>query len=133
MRKWNRSLLAVLFVLCLVVSAQASLFGPKIDVVDQAYVKEKVGQPELASIFCGSGSGVEHRLAKARVASSNLVFCSKKTATPRRMIRGSSPLRSLRRGSTAAAWPRRSSTRFFKDGGSTQTSFLLNSRSDASM
>ena len=43
MRKWNRSLLAVLFVLCLVVSAQASLFGPKIDVVDQAYVKEKVG------------------------------------------------------------------------------------------
>ena len=26
--------------------------------------------------FCGSGSGVEHRLAKARVASSNLVFRS---------------------------------------------------------
>ena len=25
---------------------------------------------------CGSGSGVEHRLAKARVASSNLVFRS---------------------------------------------------------
>ena len=45
MRKWNRSLLAVLFVLCLAVSAQASLFGPSIDAVDQAYVKEKVGQP----------------------------------------------------------------------------------------
>ena len=46
MRKWNRSLLAVLFVLCLAVSAQASLFfGPNIDAVDQAYVKEKVGQP----------------------------------------------------------------------------------------
>ena len=45
MRKWNRSLFAVLFVLCLAVSAQASLFfGPSIDVVDQAYVKEKVGQ-----------------------------------------------------------------------------------------
>ena len=44
MRKWNRSLLAVLFVLCLAVSAQA-LFGPGIDAVDQAYVKEKVGQP----------------------------------------------------------------------------------------
>ena len=26
--------------------------------------------------LCGSGSGVEHRLAKARVASSNLVFRS---------------------------------------------------------
>ena len=26
--------------------------------------------------ICGSGSGVEHRLAKARVASSNLVFRS---------------------------------------------------------
>ena len=45
MRKWNRSLLAVLFVLCLAVSAQASFFGPSIDAVDQAYVKEKVGQP----------------------------------------------------------------------------------------
>ena len=44
MRKWNRSLLVVLFVLCFAVSAQA-LFGPSIDVVDQAYVKEKVGQP----------------------------------------------------------------------------------------
>ena len=36
MRKWNRSLLVVLFVLCFAVSAQA-LFGPGIDVVDQAY------------------------------------------------------------------------------------------------
>ncbi len=46
MRKWSRSLFAVLFVLCLAVSAQASLFfGPNIDAVDQAYVKEKVGQP----------------------------------------------------------------------------------------
>ena len=27
-------------------------------------------------LICGSGSGVEHRLAKARVASSNLVFRS---------------------------------------------------------
>mgnify|MGYP000223219244 CR=1 FL=1 len=44
MKKWNRSLLVVLFVLCFAVSAQA-LFGPGIDVVDQAYVKEKVGQP----------------------------------------------------------------------------------------
>ena len=44
MRKWNRSLFAVLFVLCLAVSAQA-FWGPKIDVVDQAYVKEKTGQP----------------------------------------------------------------------------------------
>ena len=34
----------MLFVLCLAVSAQA-FWGPKIDVVDQAYVKEKVGQP----------------------------------------------------------------------------------------
>ena len=44
MRKCNRSLLAVLFVLCLVASAQA-FWGPNIDAVDQAYVKEKVGQP----------------------------------------------------------------------------------------
>ena len=29
-------------------------------------------------LICGSGSGVEHRLAKARVASSNLVFRSKR-------------------------------------------------------
>ena len=34
----------------------------------------KVGRCQL--IICGSGSGVEHRLAKARVASSNLVFRS---------------------------------------------------------
>ena len=46
MRKWSRSLFAVLFVLCLAVSAQASLFfGPNIDAVDQAYEKKKVGQP----------------------------------------------------------------------------------------
>ncbi len=32
--------------------------------------------PLPAPIFCGSGSVVEHRLAKARVASSNLVFRS---------------------------------------------------------
>ena len=32
---------------------------------------------EKTSKTCGSGSGVEHRLAKARVASSNLVFRSK--------------------------------------------------------
>ena len=31
--------------------------------------------------ICGSGSGVEHRLAKARVASSNLVFRSKTKTT----------------------------------------------------
>ena len=44
MKKWNRSLWTALFVLCLAVSAQA-FFGPKIEDVDQAYVKEKVGQP----------------------------------------------------------------------------------------
>ena len=31
---------------------------------------------KVSNIFCGSGSVVEHRLAKARVASSNLVFRS---------------------------------------------------------
>lgn len=44
MKKWNRSFWAVLFVLCFAVSAQA-FFVPKIEGVDQAYVKEKVGQP----------------------------------------------------------------------------------------
>ena len=33
----------------------------------------------LPVFLCGSGSGVEHRLAKARVASSNLVFRSNTT------------------------------------------------------
>ena len=32
--------------------------------------------PSPSTRICGSGSGVEHRLAKARVASSNLVFRS---------------------------------------------------------
>ena len=32
--------------------------------------------PSPSTNICGSGSGVEHRLAKARVASSNLVFRS---------------------------------------------------------
>ena len=32
--------------------------------------------PSPSTNMCGSGSGVEHRLAKARVASSNLVFRS---------------------------------------------------------
>ena len=32
--------------------------------------------PLILHHICGSGSGVEHRLAKARVASSNLVFRS---------------------------------------------------------
>lgn len=44
MKKWNRSLFAVLLVLCLAVPALA-FFGPKIEAVDQAYVKEKTGQP----------------------------------------------------------------------------------------
>lgn len=44
MRKWNRSLFAVLLVLSLALPALA-FFGPKIEAVDQAYVKEKVGQP----------------------------------------------------------------------------------------
>lgn len=44
MKKFNRSSLVALFVLCFAVSAQA-FWGPKIEGVDQAYVKEKVGQP----------------------------------------------------------------------------------------
>jgi hypothetical protein len=32
--------------------------------------------PSSTNLICGSGSVVEHRLAKARVASSNLVFRS---------------------------------------------------------
>ena len=39
---------------------------------------------DLRSAKCGSSSVVEHRLAKARVASSNLVFRSSKTGAPAR-------------------------------------------------
>ncbi len=45
--------------------------------LNQAVAGSIPAQPTI--YICGSGSGVEHRLAKARVAGSNPVFRSKKT------------------------------------------------------
>ncbi len=46
MRKWNRSLLAVLFdAVCLAVSAQASFFGRKLSTPSIRPLKERFGQP----------------------------------------------------------------------------------------
>ncbi len=55
------------------------LFEPLAQLVEHLTFNQGVegSSPSWLTLTCGSGSGVEHRLAKARVAGSNPVFRSK--------------------------------------------------------